>query len=219
MDRTVVLFLRAMHPASASQTAKGASTRERLVEHATGLAGRYGLEGVTIGDLAASAGMSKSGVFAHFGSREDLLRETLDSVATEFVGRIMTPALAQPRGLQRLRAIAEHWIRWIEAHPDGCIFLSAMLEYDGRPGPMRDHVAALSGGWRQAIERAVQMAVDSGELAARVDVELLAFQLQAVVEGLHHARLHQPQSASRLARAAVDELLGRHLAAPASPNH
>lgn len=216
MIRTVVLFIAPMHAATASQTSKGASTRERLVEHAAELAGRYGLEGVTIGDLASAAGMSKSGVFAHFGSRDDLLRDTLDSIAAQFVGRVLQPALARPRGLARLRALAEYWIIWIERHPDGCVFLSAMLEYDGRPGPMRDHVAALSGAWRQNIERAVQMAVDSGELAAATDVELTAFQLQSMVEGLHHARLHQPHAASRLARAAVDELLGRHLAVPSS---
>ena len=193
-------------------TAKGASTRGMLLERACGMAAQVGLEGVTIGELAQAANMSKSGVFAHFGSREDLVRQTLDWAASQFTEQVMQPALRAPRGLPRLRAIVEAWIDWIQAHPDGCVFLGAALEYDGRPGPMRDHVAALMERWRLALERAVRLAVEQGHLAAQTDPELLAFQLQALMQGLHHGRLHQPQAALPLARRAVEELFERHRA-------
>ena len=202
-------------------TSKGASTRGMLLGRACELAGRLGLEGVTIGELATAAGMSKSGVFAHFGSREDLVRQTLDWAAAGFTEQVMAPALRQPRGLPRLQAMLEGWIDWILAHPDGCVFLGAATEYDGRPGPMRDHVAALMERWRQAIERAAGMAVEQGHLRADADPELLAFELHGFMYGLHHLRLHQRQQAPVLARRAVQELFDRYRhgdARPAAPS-
>jgi len=203
-------------PASTAATTKGASTRGMLLERACGMAARVGLEGVTIGELAGAAGMSKSGVFAHFGSREDLVRQTLDWAADQFVARVMTPSLARPRGLPRLQAIVEAWIGWIADHPDGCVFLGAAMEYDGRPGPMRDHVAAMMENWRTALERAVALAVEQGHLRAGTDPALIAFQLDALMQGLHHGRLHQPQAAQDLARRAVEDLFARYRAAPAA---
>jgi len=210
-----------MNASASPATAKGASTRGMLLGRACELAARLGLEGVSIGELAAAAGMSKSGVFAHFGSREDLVRQTLDWAAAGFVDRVMAPALKQPRGLPRLQAIADGWIRWIVEHPDGCVFLGAATEYDGRPGPMRDHVAALMDSWRQAVERAVAMAVEQGHLREDADPALLAFELQALMYGLHHVRLHQPGVAPALAQRAVQDLFDRYRAgdaAPASPS-
>ncbi len=107
----------------------------------------------------------------------------------------MTPSLRLPRGLPRLRAITEAWMGWIAAHPDGCVFLGASFEYDGRPGPMRDHVAAMMESWRAALERAVALAVEQGHLRPGTDPALIAFQLDALMQGLHNARLHQPQVA------------------------
>lgn len=198
-------------------TAKGASTRGMLLDRAGGMAARCGLEGLTIGELANAAGMSKSGVFAHFGSREDLVRQTLDWVAGQFAGQVMAPSLTRPRGMPRLRAIMQAWMDWIAAHPDGCVFAGASMEYDGRPGPMRDHVVQLMDNWRQALERAIALAVEEGHLRPGTDPALVAFQLQALMHGLHHARLHQPQQALALAARAVDELFERCQAAPAVP--
>ena len=199
-------------PPATAATPKGASTRGMLLDRAADMASRVGLEGVTIGELAAMAGMSKSGVFAHFGSREDLVRQTLDWVAGQFVDAVFLPSLRQPRGLPRLQAIVEAWIGWIDAHPEGCVFLGAALEYDGRPGPMREHVAALTGRWHQALEQATAMAVEQGHLATATDPALVAFQLQALMDGLHHARLYRPADATALARRAVADLLARHAA-------
>ncbi|AKC87932.1 TetR/AcrR family transcriptional regulator [Pseudoxanthomonas suwonensis] len=198
--------------AIATPTAKGASTRGMLLERACGMAARVGLEGVTIGELASAAGMSKSGVFAHFGSREDLVRQTLDWAAGQFIAEVMAPSLKRPRGLPRLQAIAEAWIGWIAGHPDGCVFLGAAMEYDGRPGPMRDHVVRMLESWRAALERAVALAVEQGHLRAGTDPALVAFQLQALMQGLHHARLHQPQAAQDLVRRAVADLFDRYRA-------
>jgi len=200
-------------PATASPTAKGASTRGRLLDCACELAARLGLEGVSIGELAQAAGMSKSGVFAHFGSREDLVRQTLDWAASGFTGRVMAPALRQPRGLPRLQAMLEGWLQWIVDHPDGCVFLGAAAEYDGRPGPLREHVATLMERWRQALERAVAMAVEQGHLRPDTDPQLLAFELHGVMYGLHHVRMYQPVQAPVLARRAVAALLDRYRAA------
>ena len=125
-----------MTPAPA--TTKGTATRELIVERAFGIARRNGLEGLLIGELATAVGMSKSGVFAHFGSREDLQRSVLDWTAQRFTDTVVRPALMQPRGLQRLRAIVEGWFDWVLANQEGCVILGAAGEYDGRPGPMRD---------------------------------------------------------------------------------
>ena len=206
--------------APAAATAKGATTRGMLLERACGMAAKVGLEGVTIGELATAAGMSKSGVFAHFGSREDLVRQTLDWAAEQFIAQVMAPSMKRARGLPRLHAIVEAWIGWIAAHPDGCVFLGASFEYDGRPGPMREHVAQMMQSWRTALERAVALAVEQGHLRAGTDPALVAFQLDALMQGLHHARLHQPQVAQDLARRAVADLFARYSAdadAPASP--
>ena len=203
----------------APATSKGASTRGMLLGRACELAGKLGLEGVTIGELATAAGMSKSGVFAHFGSREDLVRQTLDWAATGFTARVMTPALQRPRGLPRLQAMLDGWIDWILAHPDGCVFLGAATEYDGRPGPMRHHVAPLMQRWYQAVERAAGMAVEQGHLHAGTDPALLGFELHGLMYGLHHMRLHQPDDAPRLARRAVQTLFDRYRATdPGAPS-
>ena len=203
--------------ATAAATAKGANTRGMLLERACGMAARVGLEGLTIGELAAAAGMSKSGVFAHFGSREDLVRQTLDWAAEQFIAEVMTPSLRQPRGLPRLRAISEAWLGWITAHPDGCVFLGAAMEYDGRPGPMRDHVARMLESWRAALERAVALAVEQGHLRAGTDPALVAFQFQALMQGYHHARMHHPQSARALTERSVADLFAHYAAAAPAP--
>ena len=207
-----------MNPATAiaAATAKGASTRGMLLERSCEMAARVGLEGVTIGELASAAGMSKSGVFAHFGSREDLVRQTLDWAAEQFTAHVMAPALPQPRGLPRLRAIAAAGASWIIAHTARCVVLGAAMEYDGRHGPMRDHVVDMLERWRAALERAIALAVEAGHLRADTDVPLLAFQLHALMQGLHHARMHQPDRAPDLTRRAVEELFARYQAAPAA---
>lgn len=189
-------------------TAKGAATREMIVERAYAIACRQGLEGLSIGELASEVGMSKSGVFAHFGSREDLQLSVLDWTAERFAGSVLRPALAHPRGLARLRAIMAGWFGWVRDNPDGCLILGAAFEYDSCPGALHDRITGWLAGWRQALARAVEMAVDSGELPSATDPALLSFELFTLVQGFHHARLYDPANADTLAQRSLARLLG-----------
>lgn len=198
-------------------TNKGNATREMIVARAYGIACRHGLEGLSIGELATASGMSKSGVFAHFGSREDLQLTVLDWTAQRFSEAVILAALGQPRGLSRLRAIMEGWFRWVRDNPDGCLILGASNEYDARPGLLRDRIVDWLQQWRKQLAKAIQMCVENGELAADTDPMLMAFELFAITEGLHNARLYDPAQAHMLGRRALDRLLASYGAPAVSP--
>ncbi len=166
---------------------KGAATRELILDRAYGVACRAGLEGLSIGGLASEVGMSKSGVFAHFGSREDLQLAVLDNAGRRFVEHVMVPALKAPRGVARLRALMDRWFDWARHRDDGgCIFLAAANEYDDRPGALRDRVIAQVEQWRAELARGIALAVGTGELATSTDVEQMAFELYALALVVHH---------------------------------
>lgn len=168
-------------------TSKGAATREAIIDRAYGIACAAGLEGLSIGPLAQAVGMSKSGVFAHFGSREDLQLAVLDAAGERFVAHVLRPALSQARGVARLRGILEAWFDWVrQSEGGGCLLLSAASEYDDRPGPLRDRIVENELRWRQEIVRAVSLAVETGELAADTDPSLMAFELYALALTVHH---------------------------------
>ena len=124
---------------------KGDQTRDAILERAVRLASQVGLEGLTIGRLAGALDLSKSGLFAHFASKETLQVQTLERAAERFVEVVLRPALAEPRGEPRLRALFERWLRWPQevSQPGGCIFVQAAVELDDRPGPARDRLVAL----------------------------------------------------------------------------
>ena len=166
---------------------KGATTREAILARSYALACVNGLEGLTIGGVAEQVGMSKSGVFAHFGSREDLQLATLDLGGELFIRDVLLPALKEKRGLPRLRAIYANWSEWVRHEDDGgCLFLAAASEYDDRPGPIRDRVIQQEADWREQLARAVQLAVDAGELAADTDPAQMAFEIYAIALAVHH---------------------------------
>ena len=166
---------------------KGATTREVILARSYALACVNGLEGLTIGGVAEQVGMSKSGVFAHFGSREDLQLATLDLGGELFIRDVLLPALKERRGLPRLRAIYANWSEWVRHEDDGgCLFLAAASEYDDRPGPIRDRVIQQEADWREQLARAVQLAVDTGELAADTDPVQMAFEIYAIALAVHH---------------------------------
>lgn len=168
-------------------TSKGAATREAIIDRAYGIACSAGLEGLSIGPLAQAVGMSKSGVFAHFGSREDLQMAVLDAAGQRFVAHVLLPALKLPRGLPRLRAIVEAWFDWArQSSEGGCLLLSAASEYDDRPGEIRDRVVAHELRWRQELSRAITLAVESGDLAADTDAEQMAFEVYSLALIVHH---------------------------------
>ena len=166
-------------------TAKGAATREAIVERAYEIARFAGVEGLSIGPLAQAVGMSKSGVFAHFGSREDLQRAVIESAATRFGEQVFIPALSEPRGLPRLRAMMHNWFEWVRGNSGGCVLLGSVTEYDDRPGPLRDQVLSNERRWRDILKRAVRIAIDEGHLRPG-DVEQYAFELYAIPLTVHH---------------------------------
>lgn len=173
--------------AAGPASAKGAATREVILARSYALACRNGLEGLTIGLVAEQVGMSKSGVFAHFGSREDLQLSTLDLAGELFARDVLQPALEARRGLPRLRAIFANWAGWVRHEKDGgCLFLAAASEYDDRPGPIRDRLLALEAAWREQLARAVQQAIDAGELDASTDPAQFAFEMYAIALAIHH---------------------------------
>lgn len=193
---------------------KGDLTRDRLIATGAALARTEGLDGLTIGTLASAAGMSKSGVFAHFGSREDLQLCILDAASAAFSERVFRPALRERRGLPRLRSIARHWLDFIAEMGDagGCILMAAASEFDDRPGPLRDRVQAMQRQLRGEIERCVQMAIDAGDLRPDSDAAQVAFELYALVLGSHHdLRLFGTDAVIARAERAFRALVQRHL--------
>jgi len=171
---------------TATHLGKRASTRDLILDHAYALARKDGLEGLSIGVLAADVEMSKSGVFAHFGSREELQLAVLDTGRQRFMARVLLPALKHPRGLPRLRAIVANWFEWSREHQSGCVLLSAASEYDGRDGALHDGVVRQQAGWRGELQKAVDQAVQEGHLGAGTDAAQLAFEIYALMLGLHH---------------------------------
>lgn len=167
------------------------------------MAARDGLEGLTIGNLAERMNMSKSGVFAHFGSREELQIAVLKAHERDFVDAVLVPSLIRQRGLDRLRAMFGHWLERtaIEA-ANGCIWISGATEYDDRPGAVRDVLVSMVQHWQTELSRAISQAIESGELVADLNMHDLVFELHGVVLALHHdARLlKSPGSVERATR-------------------
>jgi AcrR family transcriptional regulator len=196
-----------------STTAKGLVTRELILAGAYELARQEGLEGLSIGAVARTAGMSKSGMFAHFGSREQLQLALLDSVGARFLEFVKTPAVREARGLPRLRKLIERWCEWSRIHQSGCVLLSAAVEYDGRrDGAIREHVLRQQEGWRDELRRAIQLAIDVGHLSRDTDTTQLAFEIYSLMLGLHHdAGLFGYEKARRRTELALQRLFAGHL--------
>ncbi|MEA2343506.1 MAG: hypothetical protein QOF63_1675 [Thermoanaerobaculia bacterium] len=164
---------------------KGARTKQGILDRAVDIASVEGLEGLTIGRLAEELEMSKSGLFAHFGSKEELQLATVEAARQRFVDSMFRPALKAPRGYPRLLAICRAWLAYIKrgVFPGGCFFAAASFEFDGRPGPIRDAVVAAMDVWLDALEKAIRMAKEEGHIDRDVDVKQLAFELNAIFFG------------------------------------
>lgn len=168
---------------------KGERTRQSILERAVDLASLEGLEGLTIGRLADELGMSKSGLFAHFGSKEELQLATIETASRRFINEIFSPVLKEPRGWPRLVGICRSWLSYVRSgvFPGGCFFAAASFEYDGRPGAVRDLIRKLMDDWIGALERAVRMAQEEGHLDPNLDPGQLAFELNALFFGANFA--------------------------------
>ena len=196
---------------------KGEQTRTAILDAALAIASRLGLEGLTIGSLADATGMSKSGLFAHFGSREDLQLAVLEHAAQRFGDRVLRPALKIDRGLPRMRALFERWLDWTNESglPGGCIMISAAAEYDDRPGPIRDAVIAYQRLGASIEEKAVRLAIEEGHLRPDTDPEQIAFEMLGIVLANHnHRRLLGDKEARKRSLVAFEELIARHAALP-----
>jgi AcrR family transcriptional regulator len=194
---------------------KGQQTRAAILDAALGLAAQKGLEGLSIGAIADLTGMSKSGVFAHFGSREELQISVVREYHTRFEDEVFFPALREPRGLPRLRALFDRWIRRVSVEIDsGCIYISGAVEFDDRPGPVRDALVRMVLAWQRALERAIRLAVEEGHLRAGTDPAQVLFDVHGLVLALHHdARFLRAPGAVQKARAAFDRVLAYYDAA------
>jgi AcrR family transcriptional regulator len=199
--------------ALSTTTGKGIVTRELILARAYELAREEGLEGLSIGTVASSAGMSKSGMFAHFGSREQLLLALLEWVGSRFLDFVKTPALREARGLPRLHKLIERWCEWSRVHQSGCVLLSAATEYDGRrDGAIRKHVLYQQAGWRDELRRAIRLAVDVGHLRADTETAQLAFEIYSLMLGLHHdSGLFGYEGARHRTELALERLFASHL--------
>lgn len=183
---------------------KGARTRELILDEALGLASQVGLEGLSIGALASRLNLSKSGLFAHFGSKQDLQVLTLKQAQRLFHQEVFQPALTEPTGLPRLRALLSNWLAWLERdRPGGCLMLAASAEYDDRPGAVRDLLVAGQRELRGAIAKAIRLAIDAGHLAPQTDPWQLGFEIVGIILATHHDRrlLGDARSSSRASEA------------------
>ena len=168
---------------------KGDRTRQNILDRAVDLASVEGLEGLTIGRLADDLGMSKSGLFAHFGSKEDLQLATIAAAGERFIDEVLRPALKAERGYPRLLAICRSWISYVRRNvfPGGCFFAAASFEFDGRPGPVRDRIVKTMDEWIAALEKAIRMARDEGHIDTDVDPKQLAFEINSLFFGANFA--------------------------------
>jgi len=189
---------------------KGDERRQLILERAAQNASRLGLEGLTIGQLASDLGLSKSGLFAHFRSKQALQVQTLRHTAELFVDRVVRPALKAPRGERRLRAIFEHWLAWAEAAvlEGGCLFVAAATELDDLEGPARDELVRQQRDWLELIANVARTGVAEGDFRPQLDGEQIAHDLYGVMLAYHHARrlLRDPRASER-ARKAFDALV------------
>ncbi|MDE2049104.1 MAG: TetR/AcrR family transcriptional regulator [Betaproteobacteria bacterium] len=180
------------------------------------LASRSGLEGLSIGVLADAMGMSKSGVFAHFGSREELQISVIRAYHQRFDEAVFRPALQQPRGLPRLRAMFENWLRQVSVEIDeGCLYISGAVEFDDRPGPVRDALVEMVRTWHEAMLRAVELAIAEGHLPSGTDAAQVEFEIHGLVLVLHHdARFMRLPGSMQRARVGFERLVGQYQAVP-----
>ncbi len=174
-------------PASARRLLKGQLTKAAIVESALGLATQMGLEGLSIGGIAEAMQMSKSGVFAHFGSREELQISVIREYHHRFETEVFYAALKEERGLPRLRALFANWVKRTSAEIDsGCIYIGGAVEFDDKPGPVRDALVESVQTWLGALNRAVIQAKECGHLKADTDEQQMAYEIHGLILALHY---------------------------------
>ena len=197
--------------------AKGEETRRAILDHALQVATTEGLEGLTIGRLAQDLRLSKSGLFAHFRGKEELLLQVLETARTRFIEQVVKPGLAAPRGEVRVRALFESWLAWerSSALPGGCPFIAAAVELDDRPGPTRDFLAQSQKDWLDVLANAARTGVREDQFQPDFDPEQFAHDLHGAMLAYHHLSrlLRDPNAEPRVRRAFEALLTGARLPA------
>ena len=191
---------------------KGQQTKQLIIDAALGLAEQIGLEGLSIGALAEVTRMSKSGVFAHFGSREELQISVIREYYQRFSNEVFFPALNAPRGLPRVRTLFANWMKRVAIEiQSGCIFISGAVEFDDRPGPVRDALASSVQTWLSAMHRAVVLAKQEGHLVPDADEAQMAFEIHGLILALHYeARFLKNPGAIARANIGFENILLRY---------
>ncbi len=201
-----------MRSSGARALQKGQQTKQLIIDAALGLAEQIGLEGLSIGALAEVTRMSKSGVFAHFGSREELQISVIREYYQRFSNEVFFPALNAPRGLPRVRTLFANWMKRVAIEiQSGCIFISGAVEFDDRPGPVRDALASSVQTWLSAMHRAVVLAKQEGHLVPDADEAQMAFEIHGLILALHYeARFLKNPGAIARANIGFENILLRY---------
>jgi AcrR family transcriptional regulator len=202
----------------AANTIRGAVTRQAILATAADVASVDGLDGLTVGRLAGELSMSKSGLFAHFGSKQDLQLATIEEARQRYVREVIEPALAAGAGICRLHALCESFLSYLEraVFPGGCFFASAMAEFDAKaPGPVRDRIADCQAQWMDILERSGRDARAAADLETSTDPQQLAFELEAALlsANWYYHLYHDPIYLKRARRAVRDRLASQATAA------
>jgi AcrR family transcriptional regulator len=195
--------------------AKGEETRQAILARAFELANVVGVSGISIGRLAEATGLSKSGLFAHFGSKEALEVAVVQEASRQFVQDVMVPALREPRGEPRVRAMFDRWSEWGQ-RPGGCFFVGASTELDDQPGAPRDALVQACKDWIDSLATAARIGVSEGHFRSDLDSQQFAFDLYSIMLGMHtyFRFLREPEALDR-ARSAFERLLD----AARAPSH
>ena len=196
--------------ATALKLTKGEETRALILEEAIKMASELGFEALTIGSLAERTGLSKSGLFAHFGSKVELQLATLDEAGRRFTENVFLPSLKAPRGVKRLRALFDGWLAWTERSslPGGCPIEAATHEFDDRPGPMRDGLIERWKVLERELSKGAQLAIDVGDFAPETDVRQVAFEFLSVILGYYRADfVLGRETARKLATRSFDRMI------------
>jgi len=191
---------------------KGELTRQSILKHAASLATELGLDGLTIGRLAEDLGLSKSGLFAHFQSKELLQLAAMEYAAERFIDSAIKPSLGAPRGEPRVRVLFDNWLAWPKKNglAGGCFFMAVAAELDDQPGPVRDRLVELQRDWLDTLAQAVRIAVSEGHFRKDVDPDQFAYELYGIMLVNHHFTrlLHDPKAETRV-RKAFEGLLAK----------
>ncbi len=190
---------------------KGEDTKLMILETGLDMASRIGLESVSIGELAKATGMSKSGLFAHFQSKENLQNDILQHAGRLFSEGVVVPALRTEAGIPRIQALVQNWVRWTSKMTGGCIFVQASNDFKDRPGSVRDFLLLQQEAWIDSLRRIAQSAMRVGHFRQDIDCDQFAFELYSLLLGFHlYSKLLKCEDTQERQQSALDTLIQKY---------